>query len=338
MKRLGRAVVRHARQLRDESGHYRAQWAVERELERLLSRGRTIIVGPWLSEVGYETLYWIPFLRWVQTAFRVDAARVVAVSRGGVSSWYHGVAGWYVDIWDDMDPAEFSRRNAARGALKQLEPDALDREILANVRRRVGDADVLHPSMMYRLFSLYWSGHRAMSFVDAHTRYAPVPPPRVIDPAVLPREYVAIKFYAARSTPATQDVRARIMAIVRAIAVRTPVVLLDTGLTVDDHVDHDLGASGQVVSARPLMTPGNNLAVQTQIIAGARAFVGTCGSVAWLAPWLGVPTSAVYVDPKWLHAHLAVALRAYHRGHAAQFAALDLRALEPLHDPMAALA
>ena len=53
------------------------------------------------------------------------------------------------------------------------------------------------------------------------------------------------------------------------------------------------------------MTPRNNLGVQTQIVAGAKAFVGTCGSIAWLAPRLGVDTSALFVDPKWLHAHLA---------------------------------
>ena len=48
------------------------------------------------------------------------------------------------------------------------------------------------------------------------------------------------------------------------------------------------------------MTPQNNLGVQTQIVAGARGFVGTCGSLAWLAPRLGVDTSALFVDPKFM--------------------------------------
>jgi len=73
--------------------------------------------------------------------------------------------------------------------------------------------------------------------------------------------------------------------------------------------------------------------VQTQIVAGAKAFVGTCGSIAWLAPRLGVDTSALFVDPKWLHAHLAVAMRAYHRLAAGRFAVADLRALDPLAAP-----
>ena len=91
-----------------------------------------------------------------------------------------------------------------------------------------------------------------------------------------------------------------------------PVVLLDTGLVLeDDHADYAFDAGARVVSAKPWMTPRNNLGVQTQIVAGAQAFVGTCGSLAWLAPRLGVDTSALFVDPKWLHAHLPVAMRAY---------------------------
>jgi hypothetical protein len=43
---------------------------------------------------------------------------------------------------------------------------------------------------------------------------------------------------------------------------------------------------------------------------------------------LGVPTSALYVDPKWLHAHLGVMLRACHRANAARFSPVDLRALD----------
>jgi hypothetical protein len=43
---------------------------------------------------------------------------------------------------------------------------------------------------------------------------------------------------------------------------------------------------------------------------------------------LGVSTSALFVDPQWLHAHLPVALRAYHRMNAARFSPVDLRALD----------
>jgi hypothetical protein len=130
--------------------------------------------------------------------------------------------------------------------------------------------------------------------------------------------------------PDTPAVRALLARQVAALAEQLPVVLLDTGLVLDEHTDYDLAEGARVISARRWMRPNNNLGVQTQIIAGARAFVGTCGSVAWLAPMLGVDTSALFVDPKWLHAHLGVALRAAHRVGGGRFAAADLRALHPL--------
>jgi len=335
LKRPLRDALRHRAELRDQLQWSRAAWGVEREIDAVVNSARTIVVGPWLSEVGFEALYWVPFLRWVKAAFRLDPSRVVAVSRGGVGSWYEGIAARYVEIWDYVEPAEFARRASERGVTKQLEVSAFDREIVQVVERSVGErVAVLHPSLMYRLFSLFWSGQRAQSFLDAHTRFEPIAPPNILEAGRLPREYVAVKFYAARSLPDTPDVRRTLAWFVDSLAERTTLVLLDTGLVLDEHADYSFGPSGRVISAKAWMTPANNLGVQTQIIAGAQAFVGTCGSVAWLAPMLGVNTSAVYVDPKWLHAHLGVMLRASHRAGAGRFAALDLRALDPLGVPV----
>jgi hypothetical protein len=336
LKRPLRDALRHRRELREQLQWSRAAWRVERELDAVAGSGRTVLAGPWLSEVGFETLYWIPFLRWVKAAFRLDPARVVAVSRGGTRSWYEGVAGRYVETWEHIDPREFARRTSERGATKQLEVSPFDLEVVRIVEGVLGErVAVLHPSLMYQLFSLFWSGQRPMSFLDAHTRYEPIVAPRILEEHHLPREYVAVKFYAARSLPDIPEMRRMVTWLVESLAERTHVVFLDTGLVLDEHTDYALGSSSRIISAKPWMTPANNLGVQTQIIAGAQAFVGTCGSVAWLAPMLGVNTSAVYVDPKWLHAHLGVMLRACHRAGAGHFAALDLRALDTVARPLA---
>ena len=333
VKRPLRQASRRRKRAQEQAALDRVEWGIEEEIETLVRRGRTLVVGPWISEVGFEALYWVPFLHWLQAAFRLDPGRLVAVSRGGVAGWYAGVADRYVEIWDHMTPEEFARRNAERGVTKQYERSPLDDAILDAVAAAVGtrDFDVIHPGLMYRLFSLFWSGQRAMGFMDSHTRFAPMTAPAVIDPSLLPREYIAVKLYAARSLPDTPDIRARLKGLVASLADRLPVVLLDTGLVLeDDHADYAFAASGRVISARPWMTPSNNLGAQTQIVAGATAFVGTCGSLAWLTPRLGVDTSALYVDPKWLHARLSVAMRAYHKLGAGRFAAADLRALQML--------
>lgn len=317
---------------------YRVEWAIEREIARAVSGTGPIVVGPWLSEVGYEVLYWLPFLRWVQKRYDVDPARCIAVSRGGAAAWYAGLAADSVEVFDILDPAAFAQKNARRGAegagtLKQFVVSAMDLEILDDVKRRKGlDAPrVLHPSLLYRLFHQFWLGHRPQGFYDSHTRQARVPAPPVALPPDLPERYVAVKFYTAMSLPDTPAVRRTLESIVLALAERTHVVVLDTGLTFDDHSDHAIDGASRIHTLRGRLDPRDNLAVQTAIIARAEAFVGTCGAVAWLAPMLGIDTTAVMADPRFLHHHLQVARRVYQGiDGAGRFSVLDIGAFEQL--------
>ena len=219
------------------------------------------------------------------------------MSRGGVGAWYQGVAERYVEIWDEIDPAEFAKRNAARGVVKHYEPGDMDRDILDRVARRIGttDFDVLHRPDVPGCS--HWSGQRAMGFVDAHLRFTTMTPALMIRRCCRRSRGgevlcggVAAR-YAGDSRPPPRD---------GALSERLPVVLLDTGLVLeDDHADYTFATRGRVMSARAWMTPRNNLGVQTQIVAGAKAFVGTCGSIAgWRRGWASI-RPGLFVDPKW---------------------------------------
>jgi hypothetical protein len=303
----------------------RAEWRAERELERIVSGDAPIVAGPWISEVGYEVLYWAPFLRWVAAAYRIPPERFVVLSRGGTASWYGAIASRYVEIFDHASPADLAREVEA-GRLKQREMSDLDRRLIAAASGALGlrDVRVLHPSLMFRWFAPFWSGHEGVGFVDRHTRFTRIVAPDVAPPVPLPADYVAVKFYSARSLPDRPDVRAQLQAIVSALAERWPVVQLDTGLAVDDHADYDVSGAARVMSVAGRLSPQTNLAAQTRIVAGARLFVGTCGSLAWLGPMLGVPTVPVFTDAEFLHAHLHVARRAYTRLASTRFSPIDL--------------
>jgi ADP-heptose:LPS heptosyltransferase len=106
-----------------------------------------------------------------------------------------------------------------------------------------------------------------------------------------------------------------------------PVVLLDYDAALDDHLDFDLAGVENVISVGAHMGPRDNLGTQVALIAGSRYFLGTCGGLAWLAPFLGVPTVAVYDDDRLIAPHLLVARHAGALVKAAEFAPLDLRAL-----------
>ena len=314
---------------------YRAEWRVERDIARVVSGSDPIIVGPWLSEVGYEVLYWVPFVRWIQSRHDIPADRLVIVTRGGAASWYSDITTNAVELFDLMSPEEYAAGNAQRsaedrGTLKQFVISSMDQRIVAEARRRVGAsrAQVLHPSLLYQLFHQFWLGHRPASFLDRRTRYRRIAAPNVAVPP-LPGDFVAVKFYTAASLPPTDPVRRALRSIVVGLAERTPVVMLDTGLALDDHEDYSFAAS-RIHSVRDALTPRDNLAVQTAIISRASSFVGTCGALAWLAPMLGVDTTAVLADARFLHGHLQVARRVYQLMDGGRFSPLDISAFEQL--------
>lgn len=307
--------------------------SVRRELRRVAHARGPIIVGPWLSEVGYEVLYWVPFRRWYCDRYGLDPSRLAVVSRGGVSSWYRDVATQYVELLDLFDVPTFAARNAERqrqGEQKQHATSDFDREILSRVREHLGaaHATVCHPSVMFRLLRQFWLGNESLQYVQEHTKYARVDLGDVPGVPVLPERFVAMKFYSGRAIPADERNVRLLRALVERVAAESPVVSLDTGLAIDEH--HDLLFDGipGVTHLAGHLTPQRNLGVQAAVIQRASAFVGTCGGLAWLAPFLGTKTLAVYSNDELLAPHLYAARQAFHAAGAAPFTTLDVRAFE----------
>jgi len=310
-----------------------AERRVLRQIRATAVRG-PLFVGPWLSEVGYETLYWVPFLKWVQQRFELDSRDLIAISRGGVQSWYEGIADTYVELFDAMTPEDFNRRNQSRqseGAThKQMGLSSLDQELLTFARKQTGavDAAVLHPALMYRLFREFWLGYRPLSFVQDHVVQTPWRIAPRFDLTSLPTDYVAVKLYTALSLPSSDANRQRLRGLVHQLAKNSHVVLLDTGVAFDDHDDYVFEGNPRVHTLRHLMTPANNLGVQTEVIARARTFVSTCGGLAWVGPLMGVPTVALFSDPQLLRAHLFYARTVYLNSDAAPFQTVDIGGLQ----------
>jgi ADP-heptose:LPS heptosyltransferase len=106
-------------------------------------------------------------------------------------------------------------------------------------------------------------------------------------------------------------------------------VTLDTDWRLDEHGDCvvDLPDVHRIAGG---MTPQNNLGVQTEVIRRADLFVGTCGSLAWLAPMLGTRTIGVYGNDRFLSPHLYAARQIYPLIEAASFLPVDIAAIRTL--------
>lgn len=276
---------------------------------------RPLVVGPWLMEVGFELLYWIPYLRAQIAALGIAKDRVIAVSRGGADLWYADIAGRYLDVLDVMTPHEFHEwTSTVEGTTANRKPfmaGPFETEILERVLNAAGidDYQFILPSAMYGLLRNVWRSRFGAHRLDRHLTPArlQVPPP-----VKLPFKgpYVAVKFYNSLTFPDAPETRRLALAVVRGLANRSHVVLLSNPARLDDH--HSLGFADvegpfRVFDASSLYSPRDNLAVQTALVAGAQSLHGTYGGFSYLGPLLGVDTFAYTANFDFTLTHLDLA-------------------------------
>jgi hypothetical protein len=332
---------------------------VERSFEPTVSRLRTrlarlehghdpVLVGPFDGEVGYELLYWIPLIRWLVEEFPRLRGRLVILSRGGTADWYDGLDARYLDLFSIASPEELRDQ---RQTTKQRVVNDFERELVERAKARLGieTAAELHPSVFFKLYYTLLRIDRyafarsvresASGRVGLLARYEQLTrPPRAVLGDALPRDYVAVRFYFRPSFDDSRETRTFARETIESLAATTDVVLLNTRMELDDHADFDdVIRDDRVHVLHHAMTPETNLTVQTAAIAHARAFVGTYGGLAYLAPFLGVPSiSFSSRSAHTFHGHLELALRIFDGpgwGRLLSLETADVSLLEPLLVP-----
>ncbi len=297
----------------------KTDYQIIEDIKKISKSKKNILVGPWLSEVGFELLYWIPFLNWAVDKFNIDKKRIIVISRGGAKIWYDGIYEHYIDIFDFYGQEEFKIKNQKRieitGGQKHNIISEFDREIINKVKNslRITEFEWLHPSLMYQMFRPYWRRKAPISLIENHTLY------RKFDRDVLqnndidlPENYIAVKFYFSQCFPDTLENRKAVSKLLKVLSTNMDVVLLSTDIDIDDHSDYDMENSERIHTIKDKITLRNNLEMQTKVIANAKAFFGTYGGFSYLAPFYGVPSVAFYSnEEKFLPVHLDVAFRAF---------------------------
>ena len=311
-----------------------------RELITGLGRsGRPILIGPWLSEAGFELLYWIPFLAWAKAYGNLDPSQLFVISRGGAASWYRDITTNYEDVLSFYSPEQFRVRNEARiveqrGRLKHVDISSFDREIIAKVSERRGLSGVrlLHPSTMYRLFDHFWFQRVPVTLIEAFTSFGALPPVDLGDlRSQLPERYVAAKFYSNTALPDTPENHLFVASYLDELTRHMDVVLLNTPHRFDDHSDIAKANRSRIHTIDHLMTPATNLDVQTRVIAGAEAYVGTYGGFSYVAPLSGTHALTFYSHiTGFRFDHLEVAKRVFSGLRKGSFVELDLRSVDML--------
>lgn len=260
--------------------------AAARTLQRIAESPRPIVAGPWVGDVGFELLYWIPLLQWLTHEAGVDPARIVAVSRAGADPWYADVAGRYIDLLE-----HFGQRKLYQWR-KQRAPS--DRRAFELARKASGESNAhwLHPSIINRLFEPRWQWNAGSGLTRGHTLHRPLAQ-RVPVPGALEKPYVAVAPYFNGSFPSTPENWSFLERMIGELTERTRVELLWEPGDIEDY-DPFAPPPGTRAHVLPTPPPRQNLWAQTEIIRHAEVFLTPYGGLSYLGPYLETPTVAFY--------------------------------------------
>ena len=264
--------------------------AVEREVDALAALQRPIAVGPCLSEMPWEVMFWLPFVKWAER--RLGETATLAVSRSAPSSWYAGLAHSFVDVADLMSAEEYRQRDEERqretGSLKQSRISKFERDLIRRAAEHVGipTPEILHPSILVNVSQEVWHGHAAIRAMTSRAVYERLPP-IVEDVPGLPPEYVVACFPFKKQFPGTAAVRSLVSELVRLVSQRMPVVILDQ-LGWGSFAVEDGGRGLHII--KPEEDARRAAWIRASVIGRAQAVMGTLNSAITLAPFLGVPS------------------------------------------------
>lgn len=272
-----------------------------------------ILVGPWRGEVGFEALYWLPFL----AQLGIDPARLIPITRGGAAAWYGTPTG--LELYAMRTPQAVRIENRLQhtrtGQLKQTHVTAFDRQVMRDAAQTLGLRRylTLHPAWLYQTLAPFWEGASGLGWLESRVQFGPLPVPALPDGVTLPESFVCARFYARATFPPSDQTAGFVRAVLTQVAHDQPVVLLNSGLHTDDHVDYLPKTIPGVRRLSDLcaMTAENNLAIQSAVLARARGFVGTYGGLAQLALRYGKPSLSFFTEWQGTavpHKHLSEAL------------------------------
>lgn len=254
------------------------------------------------GEVGFESLYWIPFVHQLAHELHIPAERLIPISRGGACAWYGTPTG--LELYAMRDPKDVRVENRQQLAkyqmLKQVSVSNFDWGVLRDAAEtmKLGRKYlVLHPAWMYQALEPFWTERHGLGWLQARIRVEDLPVPPLPQGLQLPPQFVAVRFYF-RTTYLMQQITVDFAReTIKQIAAKVPVVLLNSGLHTDDHVDFEFKALPPNVmrlADHIPMLPATNLAIQSAVLARSLGFVGTYGGLAQLALRYKRPTVSFY--------------------------------------------
>lgn len=279
------------------NGNITIHQANESNLNIKNSKKEYIIIGPWLSEIGYEILYWIPFLKkHLEHLIQDKNKKFIVISRGGVKNWYSFLENFeYFEIFD-IDKKKISKHLAHRKnslSQKQWDISKLDNYYLNNVCKKknlnTNDCQIVHPSVLFKNLKSYLNANLAPNYVFQYLSHSNNSLAINSDHSMdYLKPFVAIKLYESSILNLKHDQSFfinKINLVLNKINKKYNLVYLDFKIE-DDHKDLVINMSGhKTYSINEIYSnidESNNIYFQDALIQNSEFLVSTYGGFCYL--------------------------------------------------------
>ena len=286
--------------------------------QRLKHSDLPILVGPWRGEVALEAIYWIPWVQRLRQELGIDPTRLIPIGRGGSAWWYQVPTGieLYVLRTPQQVRIETKLQHQAKHQLKQIAWTPFERAVVQDAADSINAKRylTLHPHRMCDEIAPFWEGQRGLAWLQRQLAFAPLTLPPLPATAHLPDQFVAVHFYARSTWPMAPPLIQFATETIKQLSHAQPVVLVGSGLHMDDHMDLPIPPLPNVYTLKDCgvdVTPQTNLALVSAVLGKAAGCLGTYGGTVQLAARLGKPAIGFY--DQWqgtmvAHKHLSEAL------------------------------
>lgn len=268
------------------------------DLRRSLTRnGGPLVCGPFLGEPGFETLYWVPFLRRFVPPVLDAGGEVVIISRGGVERLYSDLLGRgarYLDVLDVFTAEEFLEAERERlladpRSKNQKRAGERDERVLAAAG--FAESTPLLPSHMFSLLRR----HPHAELCDWSSWPEGTPPDQR-------EELTLLKFWFGGQMPPTQHNLEELARWIDRFGEQGPVAAivnphtLEADRRTDDPFDTLIERLG--IPTRETSSPRTNLGDQIEMVGNCTRFAAAYGGLAYISLYTDTPLVAFYSYPK----------------------------------------
>jgi len=270
---------------------------VRTALEEIQSGTAPVFVGPWNDSTENELLYWIPFVRWASAAYGIPPERLIVIANGSPVGWYSSIAQRSIDVRSLFSATELDywmRRTVPQRQqdYKQAVMSPFDAEIVERAARafELSEYDVLHPSMLFRVRSRLQKD-RALERMQDVLRHERFEISKNNGLHGLPPSYVAMSVAFTEALPDTDENRQFLATLIDQVSANADVVLVDSPPPAEIAIPRS-----DRVHRLEIIYPNVDTAIQTQVVARARAFIGSHGGLAVAAAFCGTPAVTYHSD------------------------------------------